>query len=77
MIAANLLDVLLVLVLLVYLGEGWRNGFLRSLSAILGIIAGGVAAYFAVPVVAALIPSPEWRLTISLALSIVLLVAGH
>ena len=77
MIAANLLDVLLVLVLLVYLGEGWRNGFLRSLSAILGIIAGGVAAYFAVPVVAALIPSPEWRLTISLALSILLLVAGH
>ena len=77
MIAANLLDVILVLVLLVYLGEGWRNGFLRSLSAILGIIAGGVAAYFAVPVVAALIPSPEWRLTISLALSILLLVAGH
>jgi S1-C subfamily serine protease len=77
MIAARLLDVLLVLILLVYLGEGWRNGFLRSLSAILGVIAGGIAAYFAVPVVAALIPSPEWRLTISIALSLVLLVAGH
>jgi S1-C subfamily serine protease len=77
MIAARLIDVLLVLILLVYLGEGWRNGFLRSLSAILGIIAGGVAAYFAVPVVAALIPSPEWRLTVSIALAILLLVAGH
>jgi len=77
MIAATLLDVLLVLILLVYLGEGWRNGFVRSLSAILGVIAGGIVAYFAVPVVAALIPSPEWRLTVSLGLSIALLVAGH
>src|SRR5688500_7480222 len=77
MIAARLLDVLLVLILLVYLGEGWRNGFVRSLSAILGVLAGGVAAFFAVPVVAALIPSPFWRLAISIGLSIALLIAGH
>src|SRR4051812_7484791 len=77
MIAARLLDVLLILLLLVYVGEGWRNGFIRSLSAILGIMAGGIAAFFAVPVVAALIPSPDWRLTVSIALSILLLAAGH
>ncbi len=77
MIAARLLDVLLVLVLIVYLGEGWRNGILRSVSVILGIAAGGVAAYLAVPVVAAAIPSPEWRIGVTVALSVLLLGAGH
>ena len=77
MIAARLLDVLLVLVLVVYLGEGWRNGILRSLIVILGVVAGGVAAYFAVPVVAAAIPAPEWRIAISIALAVLLLGAGH
>ena len=77
MIAARLLDVLLVLVLLVYLGEGWRNGILRSVSAILGVVAGGIAAFFAVPLLAAAIPSPEWRLGVSIALAALLLVGGH
>ncbi len=77
MIAARLLDVLLVLVLVVYLGEGWRSGILRSLGAILGIAAGGVAAFFAVPLIAAAIPSPEWRLGVSIALAVLLLVGGH
>lgn len=77
MIAARLLDVVLVLVLLVYLGEGWRSGILRSLSAILGIAAGGVAAFLAAPLLAAAIPSPEWRLTLLIALSILLLAGGH
>jgi len=77
MIAARLLDVLLVLVLCVYLGEGWRGGILRSMSAILGIAAGGVAAFFAVPLVAAAIGSPAWRLGISIALAVLLLIGGH
>lgn len=77
MIAARLLDVLLVLVLVVYLGEGWRNGIIRSLSVMLGIVAGGIAAYLAVPVVAAAIPSPEWRIGITVTLSVLLLGAGH
>jgi S1-C subfamily serine protease len=76
-IAARLLDVLLVLVLCVYLGEGWRNGILRSISAILGVAAGGVAAFFAVPLAAAWIPSPAWRLTVSIGLAVLLLVGGH
>ncbi|MFT4283910.1 MAG: MarP family serine protease [Protaetiibacter sp.] len=77
MIAARLLDVLLVLVLCVYLGEGWRNGILRSVSAILGVVAGGIAAFFAVPLLAAAIPSPGWRLGVSIALAALLLVGGH
>jgi len=77
MIAARLLDVLLALVLVVYLGEGWRNGIIRSISVILGIAAGGVAAYLAVPVIAAAIPSPEWRIGVTVTLSVLLLGAGH
>ncbi|WP_222706055.1 MarP family serine protease [Homoserinibacter sp. GY 40078] len=74
---ARLLDVLLVLVLLVYLGEGWRNGILRSVSVILGIAAGGVAAFFAIPLVATAIPGPEWRLAASITLAILFIGAGH
>jgi len=76
-IAARLLDLLLVLVLCVYLGEGWRNGIARSISSILGVASGGVAAFFAMPIVAAVVPSPEWRLTASIALGVLLLLAGH
>jgi S1-C subfamily serine protease len=77
MLAARLLDVLLVLVLLVYLGEGVRNGFVRSLSAILGIIAGGAAAFFLIPVVAGIVPDPFWRTFLVVACSAALLLGGH
>ena len=77
MIAERILDILLALVLLVYLGEGWRNGIARSLSVIVGIAAGGVAGYFAIPIVAAAIPSPEWRLGVAIAIAIALLGIGH
>lgn len=77
MIAARLLDVLVILLLLVYLGEGWRNGFVRSISSILGIVAGGAAAFFAIPLLAQVIPSPFWRTAILVALAIALLIGGH
>lgn len=77
MIAERLLDVLLVLLFLVYLGEGWRNGFARSISTIAGIVAGGVAAFFLIPVVAQLVPQPFWRTTITVAIAIGLLIGGH
>jgi len=77
MIAARLLDVLLVLVLLVYLGEGIRNGFVRSISTILGVIAGGAIAFFLVPVFAAIVPDPFWRTFVIVAASGALLLGGH
>jgi S1-C subfamily serine protease len=77
MIAARLLDVLLILLLLVYLGEGWRNGLVRSLSTILGIIAGGIVAFFAIPLIAQIIPEPFWRTAITVGIAIALLVGGH
>ena len=77
MIAARLLDVLLILLFLVYLGEGWRNGFARSVSTIAGIVAGGIAAFFLIPLVAQIIPAPFWRTVITVAVGVVLLVGGH
>jgi S1-C subfamily serine protease len=77
MIAARLLDVLLVLALLVFLGEGLRNGIARSLGAVLGIIAGGVVAFLAIPFLAGVVPDPFWRVAVVVAVSIALLIGGH
>jgi S1-C subfamily serine protease len=77
MLAARLLDVLLILLFLVYLGEGWRNGFARSVSTIAGIVAGGAIAFFAIPFVAGIIPQPFWRTVICVAIAVALLVGGH
>ncbi|MEO5921204.1 MAG: MarP family serine protease [Pseudolysinimonas sp.] len=77
MLAARLLDVLLILLFLVYLGEGWRNGFARSISTIAGIVAGGAAAFFAIPFVAGIIPEPFWRTVVTIAIAVALLVGGH
>ncbi len=77
MLAARLLDVFLILLFLVYLGEGWRTGFARSVSTIAGIIVGGIAAFFAIPLIAGLVPEPFWRTVITIAVAVALLVGGH
>ena len=71
-----LLDVVLALVLLVFLVYGYRAGLVRSLSGIVGMVAGGVAAFFIVPLVGAWVPSPEWRTPATLAAAIALVLTG-
>jgi hypothetical protein len=73
MIASRLLDLLLVLTLLVFIGEGIRNGIARSLGAILGVIAGGALAFIAIPLLAAWVPDPFWRVAVIVAVSVTLL----
>ena len=77
MIAARLLDLLLVLTLLAFIGEGVRNGIARSLGAILGVIAGGAVAFLAIPLLSALVPDPFWRVAVIIAVSLTLLFGGH
>ncbi|MBN9606872.1 MAG: MarP family serine protease [Actinomycetales bacterium] len=77
MIAANILDLLLGLVLLVLAGEGFRDGLGRSLTTILGMAAGAVAGVLLIPLVAAWIPAPLLRTIAVIAVAIGLLVAGH
>lgn len=77
MIAERLLDVLLVLALLVFIGEGVRNGIARSLGAILGVIAGGAVAFLAIPLLAAAVPDRFARVAVIVAVSLVLLFGGR
>jgi S1-C subfamily serine protease len=76
MVAARLLDALLIIVLLVYLSEGWRNGFIRSLSAIVGLVAGAVAAFFLIPVIGAVVPDPFWRTFLVVSIAVALIILG-
>jgi len=76
MLAARLLDVLVVIVLLVYLSEGWRAGFIRSLSAIVGLVAGAVAAFFLIPVIGTVVPDPFWRTFLVVSSVVALIILG-
>lgn len=76
MAGSTVLDVLLVLLLLVSLVNGYRSGLLGSLSGILGVVAGGIAAYFVVPLVGAWVPEPEWRTPATLAVALLLILTG-
>jgi S1-C subfamily serine protease len=71
-----ILDLLLLLLLAGCVVSGYRSGFLRSLAVIAGLILGGVAAYFVVPLVGSWVPAPEWRTAATLAAAIVLVLTG-
>ncbi|TFC20919.1 MarP family serine protease [Cryobacterium glucosi] len=73
---STIVDVLLVLLLLGYVVSGYRSGLIGSLSGIAGLVAGGIAAYFLVPLVGAWVPAAEWRTAATLATAAVLLLGG-
>jgi S1-C subfamily serine protease len=75
--AAWPLDIVLVLILLAYLVGGYLSGFVRSMATIVGVIAGAVAAFFAVPLVTTWVPDQLWRITVTIAVVILLIVLGH
>ena len=63
--------------MLVFIGEGVRNGFARSIGAILGVIGGGALAFLAIPLLSAIVPDPFWRIAVIIAVSLSLLLGGH
>lgn len=71
-----LLDVLLVVLGIGALVNGWRLGLLRTAAGLLGLVAGGVAAWFAMPWLAGIVPVPEWRPPLVIAAALVLLAIG-
>jgi uncharacterized membrane protein required for colicin V production len=73
----SLLDIILLLALLFYLIAGLRNGLVVTLGGIVGFVAGAVAAFFAIPLVAAWVPDDGWRLTAVIATVAVLVLGGH
>ena len=77
MLGLTLLDIILLLVLLFYLLAGLRNGLVVTLGGIVGFVAGAVAAFFAIPLVAGWVPDNGWRLTVVIATAVVLVLVGH
>ncbi len=73
----GLLDAFLILLILAYFSYGWVTGFVRSAFGIAGIVAGGIAAFFAIPMIGSWIPWPAWRLTLILLAVLALIVAGQ
>ncbi|MET0734764.1 MAG: MarP family serine protease [Microbacterium sp.] len=69
-------DVLIVVVLVAALVAGLRRGLLASLGTILGLVAGAFAAFWAMPIVSAWMPSPQWRGAVVIATGVGLLVIG-
>ncbi|HEY9498652.1 MAG TPA: MarP family serine protease [Terrimesophilobacter sp.] len=73
----GILDALLILLMLAYLGYGYSVGFVRSVFGLAGIILGGVAAFFAIPLAGSWVPAPEWRLPVILIAIFALVAAGQ
>ncbi|HZW41538.1 MAG TPA: MarP family serine protease [Agromyces sp.] len=70
------LDVVLVLLFIGAIANGWRVGLLRTAAGLVGLIAAGIASFFVMPWIAGLMPAPEWRAPAAIAAAIVLLSLG-
>lgn len=70
------IDIVLGLALVGYLVSGLRHGFARSIGGLIGVIAGGIAAFYVVPLVGGLVPDDLWRLLASIGVALGLVVLG-
>jgi S1-C subfamily serine protease len=77
MYAVWIFDLVLLVVLVAYAFYGYRNGLIHSVSAFVGVIVGAIAAFFAIPLIGAWIPSPIWRVFAVLLAACLLVVAGQ
>jgi uncharacterized membrane protein required for colicin V production len=70
------LDVVLVLVFIGAIVNGYRSGILGTAAGLVGLIAGGIGAYFAMPWITGIVPVPEWRAPAAILAALVLLSLG-
>ncbi|MDR4532061.1 MarP family serine protease [Glutamicibacter sp. PS] len=71
------LDAVIFVVLLGFFIAGVRRGFIRTLGDMLGLIAGGVAAFFAIPIVSTFAENPWWRVGLMIGTAAVLILLGQ
>ena len=71
-----LLDLLLIVIFISSIVVGYRRGLLHTAAGLVGLILGGIAAYFVMPWVAAVVPLPEWRAPAAIVAALVLLSLG-
>jgi S1-C subfamily serine protease len=74
---AWLLDLALLLLLLSYLIYGYRVGLIVSLGGILGVVAGAIAAFFAIPLVSNWVADSGWRVPAILISVLALVILGQ
>ncbi|PRZ05180.1 colicin V production protein [Isoptericola sp. CG 20/1183] len=72
----TLLDLVLVVVLIFALVAGLGRGLLATLGGLVGLVVGGVAAFFVVPLVVGALPEPQWRGPATVILAVVLPLLG-
>ncbi|WP_454855065.1 MarP family serine protease [Promicromonospora soli] len=72
----QLFDLVLLVVLFIALMAGLSRGLLATLGGLIGLIIGGVAAFWAVPTVNDMLPSSEWRGPVSIAVALLLPLFG-
>lgn len=77
MTAAVILDIVLLVALASYAIYGYRVGLIVSLGGILGVTAGVIAAFLAIPLVASWVSDNVWRVPIVLIVMLVLLGLGQ
>ena len=71
------LDIVLVLLLLGYLVHGYRVGLIRSLGALVGIVAGAVVATLAAPFIGRFVSDGGTRVLVTIVAALVLVAIGH
>ena len=69
-------DLLLIVIFISSIVVGYRRGLLHTAAGLVGLILGGIAAYFVMPWVAAAVPLPEWRAPAAIVAALVLLSLG-
>lgn len=72
----TLLDLALLIVLITALAAGLSRGLLATLGGLVGLTLGGLAAFWAVPLVNDLLPTSQWRGLASIAAAVLLPLFG-
>lgn len=71
------LDIVLLLSFVAFLVSGLRKGFFVTLGGVAGLIAGGVAGFYAIPFVSGWVSTASWRVFWVIATAVVLVILGH
>ncbi|QKJ19095.1 MarP family serine protease [Microbacterium hominis] len=69
-------DIVLIVILVVALVTGVQRGLLASLGTLIGLVVGGFAALWVIPIVNDALPTPTWRGVVVVGGSLLLLLAG-
>jgi len=77
MTEALVLDIVLLVLLLAYIGYGFRNGLSRSAFTIVGVVVGVVAAFLLAPLIGDWVPIPFLKLGVSIVAAVALVAIGH